>query len=404
MATVFQRCKSDPKAAAYPCVKPRCGHSWTVRYREPGGRTARQREKTFAKKTGPGGADVFAARVETDKDDGLYVDPNAGKITVGAYAEDWLARRIIAESTYVNYKGFIDNHLMPMLGHRSIAGVAKRDIEHFQVAIGKELAASTVHDRMKMVKHIFASAKEEKRIREDPARDVKNAAGSQAVDEAEIPTLPEVRRLHECMPQRYKLTVWLQAGAGLRVSEALAFHVGCLRRDVIRVRWQVSRRAYREDCKARLVPLKHREEGEYREVPAAPFLCAEIDAHVQVWAPIPLTFQNAVGKTRQVEVFFAPREPGREVMPTANTYGHYFKRACVAAGLVDAEGRPRYHPHSLRHFFASTALAAGIPIHEVSRWLGHKSIKTTVDIYGHLVPESWDRCRGIMQSALAEAT
>ncbi|MFC5031318.1 tyrosine-type recombinase/integrase [Streptomyces fildesensis] len=343
MATVFQRCKSDPKAAAYPCVKPRCGHSWTVRYREPGGRTARQREKTFAKKTGPGGADVFAARVETDKDDGLYVDPNAGKITVGAYAEDWLARRIIGESTYVNYKGFIDNHLIPMLGHRPIAGVAKR----------------------------------EKRIREDPARDVKNAAGSQAVDEDEIPTLPEVRRLHECMPQRYKLTVWLQAGAGLRVSEALAFHVGCLRRDVIRVRWQVSRRAYREDCKARLIPLKHREEGEYREVPAAPFLCAEIDAHVQVWAPIPLTFQNAVGKIRQVEVFFAPREPGREVMPTANTYGHYFKRACVAAGLVDAEGRPRYHPHSLRHFFASTALAAGIPIHEVSRWLGHESIRST---------------------------
>ena len=26
-------------------------------------------------------------------------------------------------------------------------------------------------------------------------------------------------------------------------------------------------------------------------------------------------------------------------------------------------------------------------ISEVSRWLGHKSITTTVDLYGHLVPE-----------------
>jgi integrase len=34
-------------------------------------------------------------------------------------------------------------------------------------------------------------------------------------------------------------------------------------------------------------------------------------------------------------------------------------------------------------------LANGVPIREVSRWLGHKSIKTTVDIYGHLVPEAW---------------
>jgi integrase len=31
--------------------------------------------------------------------------------------------------------------------------------------------------------------------------------------------------------------------------------------------------------------------------------------------------------------------------------------------------------HDLRHAFASTALAEGVPISEVSRWLGHKSIK-----------------------------
>ncbi|WP_370665466.1 tyrosine-type recombinase/integrase [Streptomyces sp. IBSBF 2507] len=374
-----------------------------MRYREPGGRTARQREKTFEKKTGPNGADAFAARVETDKDEGLYIDPNAGKITVRAYAEDWLARRIIGESTYSNYKGFIDNHLIPRLGRKTIAGVTKRDIEHFKAAIAKELAASTVYDRMKMVKHIFWSAKEEKRIREDPTKDVKNAPGSRAVDEEEIPTLAEVRLLHKHMSPQYKLTVWLQAGAGLRVSEALAFHVGCLRNDVIRVRWQISSKAHRQDCKTRLVPLKHREEGEYRDVPAAGFLCIEIEAHEEMWKPIPLTFVNAAGKTRQVEVFFAPRERGKGIMPTANTYTYHFKKACVAAGLVDAEGKPKYHPHSLRHFFASTALASGIPIHEVSRWLGHKSIKTTVDIYGHLVPESWDRCRDIMQSAFASA-
>ncbi|WP_244187982.1 tyrosine-type recombinase/integrase [Streptomyces regalis] len=61
-------------------------------------------------------------------------------------------------------------------------------------------------------------------------------------------------------------------------------------------------------------------------------------------------------------------------------------------------------PHGLRHFFASTALAHGIPIHEVSRWLGHRSIKTTVDVYGHLIPASWDRCLMIMQNALRPDT
>ncbi|MFG2464522.1 tyrosine-type recombinase/integrase [Streptomyces canus] len=87
-------------------------------------------------------------------------------------------------------------------------------------------------------------------------------------------------------------------------------------------------------------------------------------------------------------------------MPTASTFGYHFRKACVSAGLVDVEGKAKYTPGSLRHFFASTALANGVPIREVSRWLGHKSIKTTVDIYGHLVPEAWDRCRDIMQNAM----
>jgi integrase len=38
-------------------------------------------------------------------------------------------------------------------------------------------------------------------------------------------------------------------------------------------------------------------------------------------------------------------------------------------------------------------LAEGIPITEVSRRLGHKSIEVTHQIYGHLVPSSFDRAR-----------
>ena len=55
--------------------------------------------------------------------------------------------------------------------------------------------------------------------------------------------------------------------------------------------------------------------------------------------------------------------------------------------------------HDLRHTFASTALAEGVPISEVSRWLGHKSITTTVDLYGHLVPEASGRARDALDSA-----
>lgn len=41
--------------------------------------------------------------------------------------------------------------------------------------------------------------------------------------------------------------------------------------------------------------------------------------------------------------------------------------------------------HDLRHSHASALLRSGVPMHLVSRRLGHSSIKTTVDRYGHLM-------------------
>ena len=41
--------------------------------------------------------------------------------------------------------------------------------------------------------------------------------------------------------------------------------------------------------------------------------------------------------------------------------------------------------HLLRHSMSSQMLAAGVPVAAVSARLGHKSIRTTLDIYGHMI-------------------
>ncbi|WP_326824253.1 tyrosine-type recombinase/integrase [Streptosporangium sp. NBC_01756] len=75
-----------------------------------------------------------------------------------------------------------------------------------------------------------------------------------------------------------------------------------------------------------------------------------------------------------------------------------FKSAVVAAGIpMDMTF------HNLCHTFASTALAEGGPVSEVSCWLGHESIATTVDLYGHLVPEASERARTALNNAFAAA-
>jgi integrase len=47
--------------------------------------------------------------------------------------------------------------------------------------------------------------------------------------------------------------------------------------------------------------------------------------------------------------------------------------------------------HTLRHTHATELLAAGVPVHDVSRRLGHAKVSTTLDIYAQFMPNSDNR-------------
>jgi integrase len=49
---------------------------------------------------------------------------------------------------------------------------------------------------------------------------------------------------------------------------------------------------------------------------------------------------------------------------------------------------PQIRLHDMRHTFASLLLQQGESLHYVKEQLGHASIQTTVDVYGHLAPGS----------------
>jgi integrase len=61
-------------------------------------------------------------------------------------------------------------------------------------------------------------------------------------------------------------------------------------------------------------------------------------------------------------------------------YQEDFQRSAARVGLP-----PEFISHPLRHYYASSALAEGISITDVSRWLGHKSIEVTHQIASEAV-------------------
>lgn len=149
-----------------------------------------------------------------------------------------------------------------------------------------------------MVAAMLEAAVVDKRIPDNPARGIRvSRADPCAVDEDEIPTLGDVDLIAEHIAPQYRLAVYLQSGTGQRPCEALAFSAECRRSGYVRVRWQVSAKAHRDDCRTVFVPLKHRAEGEYRDVPAAPFIEQEIDDHLSRWEPVPVAFTGQRGQT-----------------------------------------------------------------------------------------------------------
>jgi len=74
-----------------------------------------------------------------------------------------------------------------------------------------------------------------------------------------------------------------------------------------------------------------------------------------------------------------------------------FNAACIEAGLVHPGGRqeaqPRFRPYDLRHFFASMLIAKKLDFKRIQSMMGHESIKTTLDTYGHLIEDDEDRPR-----------
>ena len=57
--------------------------------------------------------------------------------------------------------------------------------------------------------------------------------------------------------------------------------------------------------------------------------------------------------------------------------------------------------HDLRHFYASTLIAANIHPKVIQQRLGHATISETMDTYGHLFPEAEEAGRGAIDSVFS---
>ena len=82
-------------------------------------------------------------------------------------------------------------------------------------------------------------------------------------------------------------------------------------------------------------------------------------------------------------------------------HAHRWKPALDAANAAGLTKRPRVH--DLRHTHASWLIAWKVPLPVIQARLGHESITTTVDRYGHSLESSDDEVLAAVKWAMSAA-
>jgi integrase len=275
------------------------------------------------------------------------------------------------------YRSVLNAHVYPAFGHRPLSRVRREDVKDLVAAMrGKGLSASRVREAHLVVAAICNEAVRDKMIAVSPCLAIALPEVTMNRDFI-VPTAAQTDGLAAGLPGDWAATIWLMHGCGLRVGEALAINERCItgQGTVLRVCEQVN-------PQRQLRPLKFRAAGDYRDTPLPQYVSDAIDKHLADY-----------GTTADGYLFRGRRQK----LAVRRTYQDDFARAARKAGLP-----PQFIPHSLRHYFASTALARGVPITDVSQWLGHRSIEVTYRIYRHLMPGAWDRARTALDQAYLE--
>ena len=82
-------------------------------------------------------------------------------------------------------------------------------------------------------------------------------------------------------------------------------------------------------------------------------------------------------------------------------YTHVWRKLMTT---VAAEGLAPFRFHDLRHTHVAWLIAGGAPLPHIQARLGHESITTTIDTYGHLLPAGDELISRIIDTALTGGT
>lgn len=250
----------------------------------------------------------------------------------------------------------------------------------------EQVSSKTVKNAHSLLSSVLSAAVGRKLIDDNPARGMRLSSGIRRepvfLSPAEFTTL-----LH-FIPERHRPLVLFLAGTGCRWGEATAMTWGDL---TLHGPLQTARvtKAWKRGTHGGSV-LKHPKTSKARRtISLFPDLVAALG---EPGASGDLIFHGQTGN-RVRHANFTERVWSRAVRKATD------KELCAKDGVAVIGRVPK--PHDLRHTHASWLIASGVPLPYIQARLGHEKITTTVDTYGHLVPDAHEQMASVVATTLA---
>ena len=258
------------------------------------------------------------------------------------------------------YRSSLEAHLFPALGARRLTELSRGDAQALVERLGASGAkGSTVRNTLVPLRVIVRLAIQRGLLAHSPLDHL--ALPASRGRRERFASAGEALALIEAAPAQDRCLWAVFFFSGLRVSETRAIRPVDvdLAAGVIRVRFGWTRYAD--------APEPAKSHASARDVPIVRQLEEHLAAHPRLTgaAPSELLFATRSG---------GPIDPA-DVRDRA-------RKAWARAGMAPIT------PHEARHTFASLMAAAGVPIEDLSRFMGHSSIAITADRYRHLYPEA----------------
>ena len=302
------------------------------------------------------------------------------KIIFSEWLTKWMTDYVVPntrQKTIERYEGLIRKHISPVLGHIDLTKVSPSDIQGLEAKLsGDGMAPQGVQLVHNVISGAYKYALRMETAWRNPAKNVTPPKITRTeVEPPDTARVKKILNLAEGQSHPFYACIHLLAYTGLRRGEALALRHQDLNLETgnISVVQSLGRSLHKG-----LVFEPTKTQAGRRSIDIDEETVAVLRAHIGKQ----LLFQlESEGSYQEGGLLFA--DPlGRPFNPMSLTRA--FQSLAKQAGVFGAK------LHDLRHFHASLMLQNGGSLLLVSKRLGHASISTTGDVYGHLMP-GWQK-------------